>query len=285
MPLGLQAKFLRVLETGVVERVGGERELDVDVRVVSATNVPLERAVASRRFRSDLFHRVAVLRVHAPPLRDRVDDVPLLVDHFLRLLNERYRNQISRVTPEALRALSEYAWPGNVRELRNVLERLHVESDTDVIGRAALHEWEQERGMLAAGAWNVELREQQRLGAPPLVPGGSGDDDVVRAAELLVRALAARGGRPLLPGAEAVPAAESPGFVEGTAVDLPAVGVPFEMRPARAELTEETILEALRRERDNVTATARRLGVHKATLYRHMKRLGIERGDSAQDEA
>ena len=90
MPLRLQAKLLRVIEEGVIERVGGEREVTVDVRLMSATNVPLEIAVQSRTFRLDLYHRLDVLRVHMPPLRERLDDIPLLADHFLQLLNEKY---------------------------------------------------------------------------------------------------------------------------------------------------------------------------------------------------
>src|SRR5262245_45838749 len=105
MPLRVQAKLLRVLEDGVFERVGGEKEIAGDVRIVAATNAPLERAVAARRFREDLYHRVAVLRIHVPPLRERADDVPLLAEHFLRIFAERYGRGPRRLSPEAVRLL------------------------------------------------------------------------------------------------------------------------------------------------------------------------------------
>lgn len=268
MPLRSQAKLLRALETGEIERVGGEREVSIDVRVVAATNAALERAVNAGRFREDLYHRVAVLRIHAPPLRERRDDLPILVDYFLRLFNERYSKEVQRVTPEALRAFTEYTWPGNVRELRNVLERLHVESSGESIGRGALLEWEQERELLAAGSWNVDLRDRQLFGGPGLFTGDAPDDDeIVRAAETLLRVIAARSQPARLTGPT-------------RGEELPALPVPAEIRSTPPdELTVETIREAYRAARGNLTAAARRLGVHKATLYRHLERLGLDRDD------
>jgi len=134
MPLVTQAKLLRVLENGTIERVGAERETPVDVRVVCATNVPLERAVATGRFRADLYHRLAVLRLHLPALRERLEDLPFLVEFFLPILNRKYRRRVQRLTPEAVNFLRTYLWPGNIRELRNVLERVVVETQGEVIG-------------------------------------------------------------------------------------------------------------------------------------------------------
>ncbi|MBM3334906.1 sigma 54-interacting transcriptional regulator, partial [Candidatus Sumerlaeota bacterium] len=108
MPPRTQAKLLRVIEHGAFERVGGEKEEHVEVRILAATNMPLEREVAFGRFRSDLYHRLAVFRIHVPALRERTDDLPLLVEHFLSTLNERYGRQGVRLTPEAMRLLSEY---------------------------------------------------------------------------------------------------------------------------------------------------------------------------------
>ncbi len=272
MPLHAQAKLLRALEHGVVERVGGEREITVDVRVIAATNAALERAVSARRFREDLYHRVAVLRIHAPPLRERVDDLPPLVAYFLRLFNGRYAKEVSRLTPEAMRALAEYRWPGNVRELRNVLERLHVEANADTIGRGAMQEWEGERGLLVAGGWNVDLRDQQLFGGPAIIPGATADDEeIARAAEALVRAIAQRSARPRLTG----PAGGAAGYDE-----VPLLAVPAEVRSTQpGELTADAIRAAYRDAGGNLTAAARRLGVHKATLYRHMQRLGIDRNE------
>jgi len=134
MPLHIQSKLLRVLEDGRVQRVGGERSRKVDVRVIGATNVPLEQAVVAQRFRADLYHRLAVLRIHLPPLRERVEDIPLLADNFLQFFNQKYHKGVQRLTAEAMRLLQAYYWPGNVRELRNVIERMVVETEAEAIG-------------------------------------------------------------------------------------------------------------------------------------------------------
>jgi sigma-54 specific flagellar transcriptional regulator A len=281
MPERVQAKLLRVLEHGTFERVGGEREISADVRIIAATNVGLERAVGEGRFREDLYHRVAVLRIHAPPLRERVDDLPLLVDHFLRQFAGRYGRPVARLSPEAMHAFEQYAWPGNVRELRNVLERLFVESRTEVIGRGALNEWVQERDLLAAGAWNVELRDRQQLSGRVLVPGGADDvsaDDLRRAAMVLGRLMAESA-----PPERRLPSDEVAGEDDG----VPIVRVAAEVRgageePEPPEITEESLRDAYRAARGNLSAAARRLRVHKATLYRHMKRLGLSRDDLAE---
>src|SRR5919199_1755926 len=172
MPVRLQVKLLRALEEGVIERVGGEREISVDVRVEATTNVPLEGAVQTGAFRPDLYHRLAVLRIHLPPLRQRLTDLPLLVAHFLDLLNQKYRRHVRRLTPDAMALLSDYAWPGNIRELRNVLERVYVETVGEVIGRKAFDEWLEEREQFAPGAWNVEARQTPRAPLEDPLPAG-----------------------------------------------------------------------------------------------------------------
>ena len=120
----LQAKLLRVLQEREIERVGGSRRIGVDVRVIAATNVDLEKAVHNQTFRGDLYYRLKVVPIHVPPLRERREDIPLLVDHFLRKYNREFSKQIEGVLPDALACLQEYSWPGNVRELQNVIERL-----------------------------------------------------------------------------------------------------------------------------------------------------------------
>jgi transcriptional regulator with GAF, ATPase, and Fis domain len=169
LPLRLQAKLLRVLEEGMIERVGGEREVSVDVRLISATNVPLEQAVQARTFRLDLYHRLEVLRVHMPPLRERVKDIPLLTAHFLEQLNAKYQRQIQGLTPEAMALLQTYHWPGNIRELRNVLERVAVETMADVIGRRAFDEWVRERSRVYPGTWDVKARETAQATRPTII--------------------------------------------------------------------------------------------------------------------
>ncbi|WP_238323530.1 sigma 54-interacting transcriptional regulator [Gemmata obscuriglobus] len=123
MALSTQAKFLRVLEGHPFERVGGNTAIKVDVRVVAATNRPLEEAVRAGTFRRDLFYRLQVVQLDVPPLRDRLDDVPLLAEHFLKRFARETARKFKGFTPEALDKLRAYRWPGNVRELRNVIER------------------------------------------------------------------------------------------------------------------------------------------------------------------
>ncbi len=131
--LNLQAKLLRVLETGEFERVGSSKTRKVDVRVLSATNADLSTDVAQGKFRQDLLFRLNTVEVHLPPLRDRREDIPPLAEHFLRQHSERYRRAIHRFTPEALQALREYSWPGNVRELDHVVERALLMTSGGVI--------------------------------------------------------------------------------------------------------------------------------------------------------
>ena len=123
MPLPMQAKLLRVLEEGEVERVGGDRPIAVDVRVIVATHHDLEALVRSGKFRQDLFHRVFVFPVRLPPLRERREDIPALVEHFALQVSAANGWKPMRFTEDAVRALQENAWPGNIRELRNVVER------------------------------------------------------------------------------------------------------------------------------------------------------------------
>lgn len=121
-----QAKLLRVLQEGEIKRVGGNQPIKVDVRVVSATNKDLVDLVKAKSFRQDLYYRLAVLPLYLPPLRERREDIPLLVEHFVAASCQRHRQPPRTVSPEAMRALSEAAWPGNVRELQHYIERAVV---------------------------------------------------------------------------------------------------------------------------------------------------------------
>ncbi len=123
MPLSLQAKLLRVIQEREFERLGGNRTIKVDVRLVSASNQDLKRKVAEKLFREDLLYRLNVIHLHLPPLRERTDDIPLLVNHFVRIYSEKSGRQDMKVSPEAMRYIYAYPWPGNVRELENVIER------------------------------------------------------------------------------------------------------------------------------------------------------------------
>ncbi|MBX9623726.1 MAG: sigma 54-interacting transcriptional regulator [Gemmataceae bacterium] len=156
MAAATQAKFLRVLEGHPFERVGGNTPIKADVRVVAATNRPLEEAVRAGTFRRDLFFRLQVVQIDVPPLRDRADDVPLLAEHFLRRFVRETGRKIRGFTPEAVEKLRAYRWPGNVRELRNVVERAVA------LGAGPVIE--------AADVWLSELD----VGAPVLSEGSGG---------------------------------------------------------------------------------------------------------------
>jgi Nif-specific regulatory protein len=130
MPLSLQAKMLRVLQEKQFERIGGTKTFTVDVRIVAATNVSLEQAVADGDFRADLYYRLNVVPIVLPPLRDRKDDIPLLFSHFLGQSNERNGRKI-KITSELLDFLIDYSWPGNVREMQNLVERMVILAEGD----------------------------------------------------------------------------------------------------------------------------------------------------------
>ncbi len=122
MPLNMQTELLTVLQEKVIERVGGTKPIFLNVRVIAATNQNLEEMVKRREFREDLFYRLNVVRLNIPPLRERLDDLPLLVEKLMARINERVETRINMISDEALRLLSEYQWPGNIRELENLLE-------------------------------------------------------------------------------------------------------------------------------------------------------------------
>ena len=124
--LSIQAKLLRAIESRTIYRLGSTRQVALDVRIITATNQDLERATAEGRFRKDLYYRLNVVRIELPPLRDRVEDVPLLVAHYLRQLNRELGMGVRGLSPRGIDVLCAYSWPGNVRELRNVIEALLV---------------------------------------------------------------------------------------------------------------------------------------------------------------
>ena len=134
LPLPLQVKLLRALQEGEVRRVGDNVSRSVDVRVVAATARDLETDVAEGKFRADLYYRINVVRIHLPALRERTEDVPELVRHFIDRYNKRLGLRVTGVTAAAMRALMEYPWPGNVRELENVVERAMVLTEGDQLG-------------------------------------------------------------------------------------------------------------------------------------------------------
>ncbi|WP_321368552.1 sigma-54 dependent transcriptional regulator [uncultured Desulfuromusa sp.] len=237
MPLHTQTKLLRVLEDGRVQRVGGEKSHQVDVRFIGATNVPLEQAVAEKRFRSDLYHRLAVLRIHLPPLRERPEDIPLLADVFLQQFNLKYGKKIIRLTTEAIRLLQSYLWPGNIRELRNAIERVVVESETEAIGVRAFTEWIAERQKFSSSKTIASADENLR-NLPVAIPYSHQNE-------------------------ESDDQSFANSVVQGKRIDLP----------------EALIRQAYQKSAGNLSVAAKYLGVHRATLYRHLKRLNLTRQD------
>ncbi|RLB74956.1 MAG: sigma-54-dependent Fis family transcriptional regulator, partial [Deltaproteobacteria bacterium] len=234
MPMHTQTKLLRVLEDGRVQRVGGEKSRQVDVRFIGATNIPLEQAVAEKHFRADLYHRMAVLRIHLPSLRERPEDIPLLAEIFLQEFNSKYGKGSKRLTNEAIRLLQSYLWPGNVRELKNAVERVVVESEAEAIGARAFSEWIRERQQFAGAVSSLPVRQN----LPAVIPYSSIKQP------------------PLSP----VDAVQS-------------------TMGQRVELSAEVIRQAYQDEAGNLSAVARRLGIHRATLYRHLQRLNLTRQD------
>jgi DNA-binding NtrC family response regulator len=175
LPLDLQPKLLRCLEQREVRRVGAAKPSRVDVRIIAATNRNLEEEVAAGRFRQDLYYRLSVVRLQLPSLRERPDDIPLLVTHFLK--NQRYNRgpdgapKVSGIAPDALRALQGYSWPGNVRELVNVVERAVSFCDGPMISLADLPEPVREaRGDAAAALAQVQRQWQPERPAPAAAP-------------------------------------------------------------------------------------------------------------------
>jgi two-component system response regulator AtoC len=198
MSVNLQSKLLRVLETRSFKRVGGTSNVVVNVRIVAATNRDLKRAVAEGQFREDLYYRLAVVPVVIPPLRERIEDLPGLVEHFLRHFNRELRKSVTEVSPAALELLSAHDWPGNVRELRNVIERAillgsgsRIEADhlpMELKGRAAAKSTgsEDASGLAALAARNdgiLTVAEAEKYAIQVAI--GRFEDNKTRAAEAL----------------------------------------------------------------------------------------------------
>lgn len=152
--LPLQAKLLRVLESLTVAPVGGSEDRRVDVRVLAATSRDIHKMVAQETFRKDLFYRLNVVTINLPPLRQRSEDIPMLIDHFMKELSESRRTAPKKMAPEVVRQLVSYAWPGNVRELRNALESMMVLCDGDTITEADLPE-RIRQGSSASTSWHA----------------------------------------------------------------------------------------------------------------------------------
>lgn len=166
LELSLQAKLLRVLEEGSFRRVGGLKDLPLDVRVIAASNRDLRTESEEGRFRADLFYRLSVIQIDIPPLRERGDDIRILAEHYLSTFKSRLRKNMDSISDEALRAFARYQWPGNVRELRNVIERAMILEDDSEITVKYLP-----RGLTGDGRQGTEGRHGLSVNEPFRLPG------------------------------------------------------------------------------------------------------------------
>jgi transcriptional regulator with GAF, ATPase, and Fis domain len=132
MPLAAQAKVLRALQENKITRVGGEKDIKVDVRIIAATNKNLKEAIEKNEFREDLYHRISVIKIQVPPLKERKEDIPQLVEKFLSDIADEQGAKMKDIDKNALEQLKNYTWSGNIRELRNVVERLIILSDDKI---------------------------------------------------------------------------------------------------------------------------------------------------------
>jgi len=260
MPLATQTKILRVLQSGTFERVGGNETVRVDVRVIAATNKPLEQAVAARAFREDLFYRLNVVRVPLPPLRERREDIPLLVEYFLRRLGREAGRAPKAMVPDVLRALEAHHWPGNVRELENAIRRASVVATGDTIltrdlppeiASPAVVEGAVSGGVVGGGVVGGASGAVSAGGVSPVV-------EVVR------------------PGRERVP---PPAELDvGTLAQWL-----FRWARSQSELRllptveRELVIEALKETQGNQVQAARLLGITRATLRKRIDKFGIRR--------
>ncbi len=165
----LQAKLLQVLQDGEFSRLGSESDVNVDTRIIAATNRNLEDAVADGTFREDLYYRLNVVTVHLPPLRDRKDAVPLLVEQFLQKNNEQYRKDVTHLSPETMEIFTKYHWPGNVRELENLVRRMVVLGNEEAVveeiklSGSRLQEREEVNDSVDLGALGADFSDAQGI--------------------------------------------------------------------------------------------------------------------------
>jgi nitrogen regulation protein NR(I) len=238
IPVEMQVKLLRVLQESEFERVGGIKTIKVDVRLVAATNRDLHAEVAANAFREDLYYRLNVVPIHLPPLRERRQDIPLLVNHFISKFNERLKKQIAGIDPEAVERLITYHWPGNIRELENVIERTMLFGEGPTIRAVDLP------GELIGAPANGVTPVEEPLSQPSRV-----------SSTFSLPALAAAASLPI--GAEAVSSLKEAVRVETERVE------------------RELIQRALDETGGNVTQAARKLKISRKSLQTKMKELGL----------
>jgi DNA-binding NtrC family response regulator len=321
VPLATQVKLLRVLEEREITRVGGTQSIPVDVRVVAATNKPLRDGVEEGRFRSDLYYRLNVLSVYLPPLRERREDIPILVRQFITELSRQHDRPFKGISPEALEMLVDYAWPGNVRELRNLVESMVVLAPGREIGPADIPRQIREGGGARFLPVHVGPVMRERAGVEgrelefivrSLVELKLQVEELRRqlaeerlAREHLARATGSALGMPIavtdgtMAGAAALGPGPSLGAGEASLVPPPprfgGVGIePRDQAPppsvvtirpgmTMAEIERAAIEAALRETRGNRRKAAELLGIGERTLYRKLREYQLVVDTSALD--
>jgi transcriptional regulator with PAS, ATPase and Fis domain len=256
MPPDLQVKLLRVLEQSKFRRIGGRQEIEIDVRVISATNRDPFKAIEEHKLREDLYYRLNVFPIHVPPLRERLDDIPLLASYFLELLNEKEGKNITSIDPEALQALQLHSWPGNVRELRNVMNRASILTSSDAITIGSLpdelkpQDATRPRPRILEVPIGLTLKEIQRRVVAATLEYVAGDTS--KADELL--------------GIPAKPLTETGPGHDGSPTVAIRVGTSLD------EVEKLLITKTLELNHGNKPKTAENLGISLKTLYNKLER-------------
>jgi DNA-binding NtrC family response regulator len=257
LPLAAQVKLLRALQEGEVDPVGGKKPVKVDVRIMSATNRDLTAEVRAGRFREDLYYRLCVFPIAVPPLRERTEDVPYLIRHFLLRFAAEEGKRVRSVSAPALAMLTAFAWPGNVRQLENAIYRAVVLAEGDEIG---VNEFPQIAALVSAGGVETPLVPQQETDARP-VPG-------------------------IRPGQPLVLDAGSPITVTNApqSAALPLLDPTGDVLPLEA-VEAATIRFAISHYRGQMSEVARRLRIGRSTLYRKLDQFGLAAGHGKADVA
>lgn len=260
--LAIQVKLLRVLETGEFFRVGGERPISTDVRIIAATNVDLQQAVEEKKFREDLFYRLNVVSLEIPPLRERKDDIPMLVNYFLKRAGEERQLQVS---PEAMQILKKYSWPGNIRELINTIDQAMALTEGSIIVP----------GCLSEKIINEVRKTDDGVNMVGIPAGGFRSNYrtvVYRLEEMLSKQkyLNELSDEEILTAYRLAKQLESK-----IRASMSQRGLPGPSPPSMEEVEKKIIKETLEYYRGNVSNAARSLGIGRNTLYRKMKDYGI----------
>ena len=268
LPVEMQVKLLRVLQESEFERVGGIKTLRVDVRVIAATNRDLVREVALGNFREELFYRLNVVPISLPPLRERQQDIPLLVTHFIAKFNDRLKKAVTGVAPDALDALVRYPFPGNIRELENILERAVLLGDSAVLG---LRDLPAVSAVATAGPGSGA--GSTTAGLPLMVTLNSGPVAVAPSTAAVAGPTPTSG--PVPHGSAAASAGSVDAASGGSAGSRPASSLKEIVRLETERVEREMIVKALEQTGGNVTQAARQLRISRKSLQTKMKELGL----------